>query len=193
MTPARELSNEDQADRLEERLHALFDAAAAGDARAYRTFLGEVSTRLRAYYRKRLVRFPSDVEDLVQETLLALHNQRHTYDTAQPVSPWVFAIARHKLVDFLRRHARTTALTDPLDDDIALFATADADASDARRDLGKLLAELPDKQRLPIQHVKIDGLSVTETARLTGLTESAVKVGVHRGLKALAALIRSKP
>ena len=53
-----------------------------------------------------------------------------------------------------------------------------------------MLQTLPDKQRLPIEYVKLEGLSVVETARLTGLSESAVKVGVHRGLKALAARIR---
>lgn len=70
------------------------------------------------------------------------------------------------------------------------FSTADADAAEARRDLNKLLADLPDQQRLPIVHTKLEGLSVTEAATLTGMSESAIKVGVHRGLKALAAKIR---
>jgi RNA polymerase sigma factor (sigma-70 family) len=63
-------------------------------------------------------------------------------------------------------------------------------AGEARRDLGKLLEQLPDRQRLPIVHMKLEGLSVAEAARVTGMSESAVKVGVHRGLKALAAMIR---
>jgi RNA polymerase sigma-70 factor (ECF subfamily) len=71
-----------------------------------------------------------------------------------------------------------------------LFSSSDAEAAQARRDLGQLLQTLPERQRLPIVHVKLEGLSVAETARLTGLSESAVKVGVHRGLKALAARIR---
>ncbi len=71
-----------------------------------------------------------------------------------------------------------------------MFARSDSEAAEARRDLGQLLRTLPDKQRLPIEYVKLEGLSVVETARLTGLSESAVKVGVHRGLKALAAKIR---
>ena len=81
-------------------------------------------------------------------------------------------------------------LTDSLDDDFAFASTADTEAADARRDLGKLLEQLPERQRLPIVHMKLEGLSVTETARLTGTSESAVKVGVHRGLKALAAIAR---
>jgi RNA polymerase sigma-70 factor (ECF subfamily) len=78
-------------------------------------------------------------------------------------------------------------LHDPLDDDLAVFAASAEDASDAKRDLGGLLDTLPERQRLPIVHVKIQGLSVAETASLTGMSESAVKVGIHRGLKALAA------
>ena len=81
------------------------------------------------------------------------------------------------------------ALHDPLEDDLQLFAASETDASDARRDLGRLLEQLPDQQRLPIVHMKLEGLSVIETAQVTGMSESAVKVGVHRGLKALAALL----
>ena len=82
------------------------------------------------------------------------------------------------------------ALTDPLDDELEVFAASDSEAAEAKRDLGKLLASLPDRQRLPIVHVKLEGLSVVEAAQLTGMSESAVKIGVHRGLKALAAKIR---
>ena len=71
-----------------------------------------------------------------------------------------------------------------------MFAASDTDAADARKDLGKLLASLPDRQRLPIVHVKLEGLSVVEAAQLTGMSVSAIKIGVHRGLKALAARIR---
>ena len=78
----------------------------------------------------------------------------------------------------------------PLDDESGLFAAADIEAAEARRDLAGLLERLPDRQRLPIVHMKLEGLSVVETARVTGMSESAVKVGVHRGLKALARMCR---
>ncbi|MGH8857508.1 MAG: sigma-70 family RNA polymerase sigma factor [Polaromonas sp.] len=162
----------------------------AGDAAAYLGFLKELSAHLRGFFRKRLFRWPDEVEDLVQETLLAVHNQRHTYRPDQPLTAWVHAIARYKLVDLLRSRAGREALNDPLDDALAVFASSDTDAADARRDLGKLLAGLPDRQRLPIVHVKLEGLSVVEAAQMTGMSESAVKVGVHRGLKALAARIK---
>ncbi|HPU50979.1 MAG TPA: sigma-70 family RNA polymerase sigma factor [Burkholderiaceae bacterium] len=175
---------------VEERLRALMVGAAQGDAAAYHALLGALSTHLRGFFRRRLTRLPDEVEDLIQETLIAIHNQRHTYDPDQPFTSWVHAIAKYKLVDMLRRHGRHALLTDPLDDAMELTAVSDSEASDARRDLDGLLATLPDKQRLPIVHVKIEGLSVIETAQLTGLSVSAVKIGVHRGLKALAARIR---
>lgn len=174
----------------EAHLKDLLVRGLSGEAASYAAFLGELSAFLRAFLRGRLARVPDEVEDLVQETLLAVHNQRHTYDAAQPLTPWVHAIARYKLVDMLRRHGRQALVTDPLDDEVEWLADPQPQAQEARRDLGRLLATLPDRQRLPIVHVKLEGLSVAETAQRTGLSESAVKIGVHRGLKALAARIR---
>jgi RNA polymerase sigma-70 factor (ECF subfamily) len=184
------MKNEGCVSAAETRLKVLLARGLAGDAPAYRAFLKELSAHLRAFLRGRLTRLPDEVEDLLQETLLAIHNQRHTYDAGQPLTAWVHAIARYKLVDLLRRRAGRDALTDSLDDDAEVFAGSDTEASDARRDLARLLERLPERQRLPIVHMKIEGLSVAETARITGMSESAVKVGVHRGLKALAAMMR---
>ena len=101
------------------------------------------------------------------------------------------AIAKYKLMDFLRLRARGDALNDSLDDCEEIFSNADEEVAEARRDVHVLLAQLPDRQRLPIQLVKLQGLSVAEAAQATGFSESAVKIGVHRGLKALALHIRS--
>lgn len=174
----------------ENRLRESLLQGLRGDAAAYHRFLEALSAHLRAYFRKRLFQRLDDVEDLVQETLLAVHNQRHTYRSDQPLTAWVHAIARYKLVDLLRARASHEALTDPLDDELEVFAASDTEAADARKDLGKLLASLPDRHRLPIVHVKLEGLSVVEAAQLTGMSESAIKIGVHRGLKALAARIK---
>lgn len=181
----------------EQRLRALLLQGMEGDAQAYQAFLKGLSTHLRAFLRRRLSTLPDDIEDLVQDILLAVHNQRHTYRPDQPLTAWVNAMARYKLIDLLRSRSGREALHDPIDDDMALFATNDHDAADARRDVSKLLGQLPDNQRLPIVHTKLEGLSVTEAAAATGMSESAIKVGVHRGMKALAALmsksLRSTP
>jgi len=182
----------DRAYASEDRLRKLLMQGLAGDSLAYHAFLRDLSAHLRAFLRRRLVSLPDEVEDMVQETLLAVHNQRHTYDAGQPLTAWVHAIAKYKLVDLLRRRARRDLLTDPMDDEIDFLSSSDSEAAEARRDIGKLLDQLPDRQRLPIVHMKLEGLSVAEVARMTGMSESAVKVGVHRGLKALAAMIRGQ-
>jgi RNA polymerase sigma-70 factor, ECF subfamily len=179
----------------EARLKGLLLLALAGDNASYALFLKDLGGHLRAFLRRRLLSIPDEVEDLLQESLLAVHNQRHTYDSGQPLTAWVQAIARYKLIDFLRRRATHEALEVAVDADeegMDIFAAADDDAADARRDVATLLEQLPPGQRLPITHMKISGLSVAETARLTGMSESAVKVGVHRGLKALAAKMRGE-
>ena len=186
------IDNHERANANEDRLRNLLVGGLAGDAAAYHAFLRDLGTHLRAYYRRRMPGLPDEVEDLVQESLLAVHNQRHTYDPGQPLTAWVHAIAKYKLVDLLRRRAGRDRLNDPLDDELDVLAHNDSEAATARLDLAKLLLRLPDRQRLPIIHMKLEGLSVIETARATGMSESAVKVGVHRGLKALAAMIRTR-
>lgn len=177
----------------EARLRELLVAAQGGDGAAYAQFLRELAQLLRGFFRRRMSGMPDDIEDLVQETLLAVHNKRHTYDAQQPATAWLHAIARYKLIDLLRARAGREALHDPIDDDSsALLVAAEPESQSARRDLHLLLQQLPDKQRLPIEYMKIEGLSVRETAARTGLSESAVKVGVHRGLKLLAARIRGE-
>jgi RNA polymerase sigma-70 factor (ECF subfamily) len=177
-------------ERAEAELRALLLAAIAGDAASYRRFLARLTGHLRAYFRRRLAPLPDEVEDLVQETLLAIHCKRHTYRPDEPLTAWVYAIARYKLVDLLRSRASRAAFSEPWDDEQALFAACDDEASLARRDLEHLLRGLPAAQREAIERVKLEGHTVAEASRLTGQSPSAVKVGVHRGLKALAAKIR---
>ena len=174
----------------EQQLRDLLVSGLAGEAQAYHAFLRQLGSHLRAFLRRRLSSLPDEVEDLVQESLLAIHNQRHTYEPGRPVTAWIHAIARYKLIDFLRRRAGREALNDPIDDESEIFAAADIDASAAQHDVAKLLEQLPDRHRLPIVYVKLEGLSISEAALRTGMSESAVKVGVHRGLKALAEKIR---
>lgn len=175
----------------EERWRNLFLEALAGNEKKYLVFLNEVAPHLRGYFRKRLPQSVNDVEDLVQETLLAVHIQRHTYDPQRPLTAWMHAIASYKLVDRWRARGSRELLTESLDGDDGAFAFTDREATDARIDIQSLLARLPDRYRLPILHVKLNGISIAEAASASGMSESAVKVGIHRGLKLLAKLIGS--
>lgn len=176
----------------EQRLTALLLRSIEGDKAAYRDFLVELTRLLRARLRAKLRRSDEDLEDLLQEVLIAVHHGLATFRPEVPLTAWISAIVRYKVADHHRARYRWDALHTPLDDDGELFVEAADEAVDARRDVRQLLATLPKGQRVPIEHTRLLGMSVAETASATGLSESAVKVGVHRGLKALAARIRGK-
>jgi RNA polymerase sigma-70 factor, ECF subfamily len=171
----------------EAQLRALLLKGLAGDEAAHRAFLAEAAALLRGYFRNRLRSSPEDAEDLVQETLVALHTRRDSYDPAYPLTAWMYAIARYRLIDHLRRaRHRNHAPIDGLDigGDDPEYA-----ASDAKRDLNTLLDKLPDKQRTAIRLVKLEDKSVREAAALTGFSESDIKISIHRGLKTLMRLM----
>lgn len=186
------MSDDAQPGDFESRLKPVWLRAQSGDEAAYRDALSHIANRLRGYFRRRMPHLPDDVEDLVQETLLAMHLQRGTYDPALPVSAWALAIARHKLVDLWRRRGRREALHDTLDAADSLELSADAPEGHALRDLQQLLQRLPLAQREAIVLTKIEGLSVAEAAQRTGASEPAIKVQVHRGLKRLAQWVRGE-
>ena len=176
----------------EAELKVLMVAALEGDGRAYRALLGDLRTRLDGYFGRRLQRGSSAAEDLVQDTLIAVHTRRETYDRAQPFLPWAYAIARYKLIDHYRREGRRVSV--PIDDAMAELSVADGSAAvNARRDVEKALSFLPEKTRELVRSLKIHELSVAETAAKTGMSEGAVKVAMHRGLKAMAARMGGSP
>lgn len=172
----------------EDELHALMTAALAGDQAAYRRMLDLLSGGLRSFVRRRLFLDPDEAEDIVQEVLLAVHLKRHTYDRAQPVTAWVYAIARFKLIDHLRRLGRKGVHV-PVDYVEGLAAEETVEAGVARRDIDRLLDRLPEKQKKSIRMVKLEDRSVREAAAAASMSESDVKVSIHRGLKALARMV----
>ncbi|MDP3739505.1 MAG: sigma-70 family RNA polymerase sigma factor [Hyphomonadaceae bacterium] len=172
----------------EPRLKALMIQGLEGDAAAHNRLLGELARMLRSYYAKRMAGLTADIEDLVQETLIAVHTRRESYDRNRAFTAWAFSIARYKMVDAFR--SRGTRVAIPIEDIDDLFADDASDGIAAGVAIERLMAELPANQRLSIQHTKIEGLSVEETANRTGLSASNVKISVHRGLKALMARVR---
>jgi RNA polymerase sigma-70 factor, ECF subfamily len=167
----------------EDQLKALMIRSLRGDAAAYRQLLAILVGDLRSYFRNRIGLGADEIEDLVQETLLAIHTKRETYDAKQPLTAWLYAIARHKLVDRYRLEAKRA--TTPLDELHEPTSEREFETQMARRDVAIALQELPQKQADAIRCVKLEGLSVAETAIATGQSIPAVKVGIHRGLKKL--------
>lgn len=162
----------------------------AGDAAAYRILLGELAALLRPYFARRLAGDGSQAEDLVQETLMALHARRATYDPERPFTAWFWAVARHKLVDHFRRNGRRATV--PLEAAGEVPAPEAQADGDARLDAERMLGELPERTRALVRGVKLEGRPVAEVAREAGMSEVAARVAMHRGLKALMARLKER-
>ncbi|MDI9330503.1 MAG: sigma-70 family RNA polymerase sigma factor [Alphaproteobacteria bacterium] len=169
---------------VEERLKRLWLDAMDGCDDSYRQFLLGLTPLLRRFFARRLSQHWEDAEDLTQEVLMAVHRQRHRIDLAYPVTAWVYAVARYKLIDHYRRLSRQPEVIElddstlSLDDD-SLFSAQDD------TDLTVLLDELPNGQRDAIRLVKLEGWSVRDASQMTGQSESLVKVNIHRGVQRL--------
>lgn len=172
-------------------LAALMKTARQGDDEAYRRLLAEVAVWLRAVVRRGLIsagRSGADCEDIVQETLLALHLKRNTWDEARPLAPWLRAIARHKLADYLRRRGFVDHVDlDQHCDSPELAVTVDVASSLETR---QMLASLPERQRRIVTAISIEGGRAADVAQGLGMSEGAVRVMLHRALKSLALLYR---
>ena len=170
----------------EDQLKAMMIGGLDGDAVIYAALLSALVPLLRAFYLRRMPGDADDVEDLVQETLIALHTRRESYDRDRAFTAWLFAVARYKMIDHFRRSRRHCSI-EGLEE--ILVSEGFEDTANARMDMDRLLGDLPAKQARAIREVRIDGLSVAEAADRAGIGESDVKVSVHRGLKALAARV----
>jgi RNA polymerase sigma factor (sigma-70 family) len=165
---------------------ALMAAAQSGNGGVYHRLLSEVRVWLRQYFARRLP--PSMVDDAVQDTLLAIHEKRHTYDPARPFGPWLAAIARYKWIDRLR--SMKARPTEALSDTISVGDHEEAVTS--ATSLERLLRDLKPAQSEVIRLVKLQGFSIEEAAAKTGQSVSLVKVNIHRGLARLASVVRGR-
>ena len=172
----------------EAKLRALMIAGRSGHDRAYHALLRLCADRLRTYFRRRLSGREPDAEDLVQETLMAIHRKRASYDASLPFTAWLHGIARYRLLDFLRREYRQASL--PADDALEPADGHSVDAILAEIDVASLLARLSPNQAEAIRMTKLEGLSVREASLSSSQSEPAIKVNVHRGLSRLAAAIK---
>jgi RNA polymerase sigma-70 factor (ECF subfamily) len=167
----------------EDELARLLRAAIAGDERAYGDFLRGAADLVRGFARRRLGRDGIDPEDIVQETLLATHAKRHTWRADAPVKPWLYGIARYKLIDAVRRRTRRAEVD--LGDIAETVASPEAEVA-SQREVGRALGALAPGQRSAVSAVCVEGRSIREAAAQRGISESAMRVALHRGLAAIA-------
>lgn len=168
--------------RDEDELAGLLRAAIAGDEKAYAAFLGRTATLVRGFVRRKIVRGGVDPEDIVQETLLAIHLKRHTWRQDALVLPWVYAIARFKLIDAFRRRGRVVEVE--IDDIAESYAQAETETV-SDRDIDRVLDGLAPGQRSVVAAISVEGHSIGETAVKLNMSETAVRVALHRGLQSI--------
>ncbi len=179
------MSEELETDR---RWSLLMAAAQDGDRAAYERLLREIVPFIRAVAARQHRRHDR-IEEVTQEVLLTLHRVRHTYDPARPFRHWLAAIAHRRSIDALRRRFRTEA--HEVADDTAYETFADpaanrtVEASAASDGLGDAIAGLSPSQREAIELLKLRELSLAEASSLSGKSIAALKVNVHRAIKAL--------
>jgi RNA polymerase sigma-70 factor (ECF subfamily) len=175
-------------DGREKEWALLMRAGNAGDADSYRRLLLQLTPVLRAVARRGLASAgmaDTDAEDVVQETLLAIHLKRQSWDEGAPIGPWFRAIARHKMIDTLRRRGRRIDV--PLDNFAEVLAGGESEPSMLVADVDRHLESLPAGQRKVVRTIAVDGASTGEAAARLSMTNGAVRVALHRGLAALAA------
>jgi RNA polymerase sigma-70 factor (ECF subfamily) len=175
----------------ERRWTTLMEQSLQGDVRAYEELLVSLTVGLRALVRNRARTVGVDAEDVVQETLLALHLKRGTWQVGTPVAPWVAAIARNKLIDALRRRGQRTEVS--LESVIDSLWGEPVNDNDDVRDVEHMLTKLTVRQRDVVRAVSLEGYSAQEAAERLKMSEVAVRVTLHRSLKSLAALFRTVP
>src|ERR1700748_267147 len=163
-------------------------AAISGDDGAYHRLLRSVTPVLRAAARRGLARAGQPVdqsEDIVQDILLAVHLKRHTWDANAPFAPWLFAIARNKLIDALRRRGRRVFVN--IDDFAETIPDTPAPETASAGEVANLLQALPPRQRDVLQSIAVESASIKDTAAKFSMSEGAVRVALHRALSGLTA------
>ncbi|MGE3145004.1 MAG: sigma-70 family RNA polymerase sigma factor [Pseudorhodoplanes sp.] len=165
---------------------ALMRQARRGDAAAYDRCLRGIARALRPLVRRGLERAgrgAADTEDVVQEILIAVHLKGHTWDETRPFAPWLYAVARYKLIDALRRRGVPAHV--PIEAVIDILPAEDAGEPALRSDLDRALDALPQRQNAVVRAIAVEGAGIGETAARLGVSEGAVRVALHRGLAAL--------
>jgi RNA polymerase sigma-70 factor (ECF subfamily) len=175
----------------EEDWSLLMAQAQQGDGPSYRRLLQSVTPYLRALAH-RFGLGGADLEDAVQDVLLTVHSIRHTYDPTRPFAPWLTAVARHRLLDRLRRRVRQTGRETELTEAHETFAAVETNHPELAGEAARLqaaIAALPEGQRRAVEMLKLKEMSLKEAAQATGQSETALKVSVHRAIKRLRGLL----
>ena len=177
----------------EDEWTGLMRSGMAGDNAAYHRLLKAITPVLRAASRRGLTRAgqsPDQAEDIVQDILLAVHLKRHTWDVNAPFAPWLFAIARNKLIDALRRRGKRVFVN--IDDFAETLPEQPKAETASAAEVTAQLNTLPQRQREVLQSIAVESASIKDTAKKFAMSEGAVRVALHRALASLTAKLREQ-
>ncbi|WP_337029981.1 sigma-70 family RNA polymerase sigma factor [Pantoea agglomerans] len=168
-----------ETDQRAQQWPALMARAQAGDRAAYNQLLKAMVPAIRALVCKK-IHDEGLVEDVIQETLLAIHRVRHTYDPQRPILPWVAAIASARAIDALRHRGRRQEVQD--EEELQRQPAASAESSADTDILSGYLDNLPQRQREIVESVHLREQSLAQAAAETNQSLSAVKSLLHRAM-----------
>lgn len=165
----------------------LMRAANRGDQRAYARLLGAITPVVRGIVRARGGTLGAEgCEDVVQEVLLTIHLKRQTWHEDAPLRPWLYAVTRHKVIDAFRARGQRIHL--PVEDFVEVLAAPEAADPFEAQDMARVIDRLEPRAAEIVRAIGIGGESAAETGARLGMSEGAVRVALHRALKALAQL-----
>lgn len=179
-------------DDRNQRWSDLLRRANRGDRAAYTAFLREIVPVLRGVVGARASGMREDAEDIVQEVLMAVHQKRHTWRESDPVTPWLYAIARYKAADAWRRRGITAAPSTPVDELADVLPAEGGEEPMAGRDLARLLSRIDERSATIVRAVGLEGASAGEVGERLGMTQGAVRVAYHRAMQRLTRLSRDE-
>lgn len=179
----------------EPELSQLMQKAQDGDGASYMLLLRQIRELLLPFVRSSLARLglkaEGGEEDILQNILLGLHLKRANYDPAQEFLPWMYAIARYKIIDHARKQKRENwAAMVSIEDNLLEFESDLYSSEKQKADIQQFLPYLSDKQSRLLKLVKIDGYSIIEASQQTGFSVSDIKVSIHRAIQVLQKKIR---
>jgi RNA polymerase sigma-70 factor (ECF subfamily) len=163
---------------------------ADGHDASFETIFQVVAPRVLRFLR-RLCGRDELAQDLLQETLLKMHQARGAFRPGAAVLPWSYTIARNTFLDSARSRKRAPLSLTPAEEggppEPAVHAEAESQvlARESARAVERALAAMTDARREAFVLIRFEGMSVADAAEILGASENAVKLRAFQAYEAI--------
>ncbi|MCT8334049.1 sigma-70 family RNA polymerase sigma factor [Leptospira sp. 85282-16] len=171
-----------------DELSGLMRSSQEGDSLAYKKLLEEICVILRGILSVKIFD-AEDREDVLQEILIAVHLSKHTFLPDKSFLPWLYTIANYKIIDYIRKKGRKKKREFLMSNEYLPENKYFPSEDESKERIDEILTKLSEKQRLIFRLLKLDKMSIAETAKIMSMSQSAVKTAAHRIYK----IIRLRP